>query len=269
MNAEHLMNQAIDFGIVAGGKLLGALVLWIVGRWLIGFVGRMIKKVMTSRALDQTIATYAVSGVKALLNVALVVALLGYFGFETTTFAALLAAVGVAIGMAWSGLLAHFAAGVFMVVLRPFKVGDFVSAGGVTGTVVEIGLFVTHINTLDNVCTLVANNKVFSENIQNFTANQFRRVDLRAQIDHTVDPEVASASLKRELQKISNIAQNMPATVDILEFNLAGTVLAVRVHCRNSDYWQVYFDGNRTIHQVCSEGNFATPKTHHRVAQVS
>ena len=115
-------------------------------------------------------ALYA-DGVSVVLNVALVVAILGFFGVETTTFAALIAAGGVAIGVAWGGLLANFAAGAFLVFLRPFKVGDFVTAGGVTGTVEAIGLFGTTINTPDNVHTIVGNNKIFSDTIQNFSAN--------------------------------------------------------------------------------------------------
>jgi len=114
------------------------------------------------------------------LNIILVVAIRGYFGVETTSFAAILAAAGIAIGMAWSGLLANFAAGAFMVVLRPFKVGDFVTVGGITGTVKEVGLFVTALNTPDNVLTIIGNNKVFSDTIQNFSANPYRRVDLKA-----------------------------------------------------------------------------------------
>src|SRR5205814_8653486 len=136
--------------------------------------------------VDATVLRYVGSAVSATLNIVLVVAILGYFGVETTTFAALLAAAGVAIGMAWSGLLANFAAGSFLIVLRPFKVGDFITAGGGTGTVKEIGLFTTTLNTPDNVLTIVGNNKIFSDNIQNFSANSYRRVDLKAQLDHSV-----------------------------------------------------------------------------------
>src|SRR6185436_2325128 len=110
-----------------------------------------------------------------------------FFGVETTTFAALIAAGGVAIGVAWGGLLANFAAGIFLVFLRPFKVGDFVSAAGVSGTVDAIGLFGTNINAPDNVLTIVGNNKVFSETIQNYSVNPYRRVDLTATINNGVD----------------------------------------------------------------------------------
>jgi hypothetical protein len=110
------------------------------------------------------------------LNIVLVVAILGYFGVETTSFVAILAAAGIAIGMAWGGLLANFAAGAFMIVLRPFKVGDFVTAAGITGTVKEIGLFVTALNTPDNVLTLVGNNKIFGHD------SEFRPIHIGASI---------------------------------------------------------------------------------------
>jgi small conductance mechanosensitive channel len=139
------------------------------------------------------------------LNIALVVAILGYFGVQTTTFAALLAAIGFAIGTAWGGLLGNFAAGAFLLVLRPFKVGDFITAGGITGTVHEIGLFVTTLDTPDNVRTFLGNNKVFSDTIQNFTANPYRRVELTAQISGAADPHLAIQRLKERLARIPNV----------------------------------------------------------------
>jgi small conductance mechanosensitive channel len=134
-----------------------------------------------------TISRYLCNILNVILNIALAVAILGFFGVETTTFAALVAAAGVAIGVAWGGLLGNFAAGIFLITLQPFKVGDFVTVGGMTGTVKEIGLFVTSIDTPDNVRTMVGNNKIFSDTIQNFSANRFRRVDLLAQLNHSVD----------------------------------------------------------------------------------
>jgi small conductance mechanosensitive channel len=196
------------------------------------------------------------------LNVILVVALLGYFGIETTTFAALLAGAGLAIGAAWSGLLGNFAAGGFIVVLRPFKVGDFVTAGGVTGTVKEIGLFVTTINTPDNVQTFVGNNKVFSDTIQNFSTNPFRRVDLVAQLDSSVDPAPAMVLLKAALAKIPNVITDPAPDVQILTFTMAGPVLAVRPYCHNDHYWQVYFDANRAIRDTCAGAGYPAPEQH-------
>src|SRR3954469_21676962 len=143
MDINAIAVTATTIATQVGLKILGAAVLWFVGRRLISFTGNILSKALGRQSLDVTIAGYIKSTVTVLLNIALVVALLGFFGVETTTFAALLAAGGVAIGVAWSGLLANFAAGVFIVILRPFKVGDFVTAGGVTGTISAIGLFGT------------------------------------------------------------------------------------------------------------------------------
>jgi small conductance mechanosensitive channel len=128
----------------------------------------MVTGSLERQKVDPTPLRYLGTIISVTLNVILVVAILGYFGVETTSFAAIVAAAGIAIGMAWSGLLSNFAAGAFIMVLRPFKVGDFVTIGGITGTVKEIGLFVTAINTPDNVMTMVGNNKIFSDTIQNF-----------------------------------------------------------------------------------------------------
>jgi small conductance mechanosensitive channel len=245
-----------------GLQILGAIVLWIVGRCLIGLIVRFLERALERQKVDPTVLRYLGSAVSVALNIVLVVAILGYFGLETTSFAALLAATGVAIGMAWSGLLANFAAGVFLLILRPFKVEDFIQAGGVMGTVKDIGLFVTVINTLDNVRTIVGNNKLFSDNIQNFTANPYRRVDLKAQLNHSVDHDTAIHMLKDRLAKIPNVMTSPLPDVEILEFNLAGPVLAVRPYCHNDHYWQVYFDTNRAIRETFGAAGFPVPEQH-------
>lgn len=245
-----------------GLKILGAIAIWIIGRWLIAFALRLIGGALTKK-IDPTLVRYIHSATAALLNVVLVVAILGFFGVETTSFAALLAAAGVAIGMAWSGLLANFAGGVFLVILQPFKVGDFVTAAGVTGTVEEIGLFATIINTSDNVRTMVGNGKIFSDTIQNFSANPYRRVELTAQLAHDVDPAAAVALLKSALAKLPNVIADPAPDVEILTFNPMGAVLAVRPYCNNRHYWQVYFDTNRLIRDTFARAGFPVPEQHY------
>ncbi len=250
---------AQQYGAAFAIKILTAIAFWVIGRWLIGFVVGLVQKSLSRQKVDPTVLRYVGSFITVTLNIILVIGILGYFGVETTTFAALLAAVGLAIGMAWSGLLANLAAGGFIIVLRPFKVGDFICAGGVTGTVMEIGLFVTAINTPDNVLTLVGNNKIFSDNIQNFSHNLFRRVELKAQISGAADYQAAIALLKQRIGEIPNVLKEPAVDVEILEFNLLGPVLAVRPYCHNNDYWQVYFDTNKTIKDALGEGGFPAP----------
>ncbi|MEL6327117.1 MAG: mechanosensitive ion channel family protein [Cyanobacteria bacterium J06626_23] len=269
MDFTLIAGNAVDILVALGLKVIGAIIFWIVGRWLIGFAIKLLTNSMKRTNVEPTLLVYLKSTVGVLLNVVLVVALLGFFGIETTSFAALLAAAGIAIGAAWSGLLAHFAAGAFLVILKPFVVGDFVTAGGVTGTVEEIGLFVTKINTLDNVLTIVGNNTIFSDTIQNFSSNNFRRVDLLAQLDNTVSPDRAIALLRERLAQIPNVATEPAPEIDILEFNPMGPVLSVRPFCNNKDYWQVYFDTNKAISDAFGQANFPAPTQHFAVHQAA
>ncbi|MBS1807192.1 MAG: mechanosensitive ion channel family protein [Acidobacteria bacterium] len=257
---QYLMNHAVDFGL----KLLGALALWIVGGWLIKFLlNNLLSRGMSRQKVDATVIGYVVSALTVLLKIVLAIAILGFLGLPTTTFAALIAAAGLAIGMAWSGLLSNFAAGAFLMILRPFKAGDFVSSGGVIGTVEEVGLFVTTINTMDNIRTFVGNNKIFSDTIQNFSANPFRRVDLVAQLSHKDNPSTAIVLLKERLAKVANVIAAPAPDVEILTFTPMGPVLAVRPYVHNDHYWQVYFDTNKVI----SEAGFAVPEQHFQVKQ--
>jgi small conductance mechanosensitive channel len=259
MDVNALAAGATATLVAVAWKVAGALVLWIIGRWLIGVAVRMLSRALSQQQFDSTLTRYLQTGLSVLLNVALIVAILGFFGVETTTFAALLAAGGVAIGVAWGGLLANFAAGAFLVFLRPFKVGDFVTAGGVTGTVEAVGLFGTTINTPDNVLTIVGNNKIFSDTIQNFSANPYRRVDLTATINNAVDHRVAIGLLKDRLARIPNVLATPAPDVDILQFTPAGPLLCVRPYCANQHYWQVYFDTNRLIRESFGEAGFPAP----------
>jgi small conductance mechanosensitive channel len=252
---DLVVNTATDVGI----KILAALAFWVIGRWLIGVALSMIRASLERQKVDPTVLRYLGSVITVTLNVLLVVGILGYFGIQTTTFAALIAAGGVAIGLAWSGLLANFAAGAFLVVLRPIKVGDFVTVGGITGTVTELGLFTTTINTPDNVQTIVGNNKIFSDTIQNFSVNPFRRVDLKCQLSGAADHKAAMALLREKIATIQNVLPEPKVDVEIIDFNLVGPVLAVRPYCHNDNYWQVYFDTNKMIREALGEAGFPAP----------
>ncbi len=266
---NDLLQSGWTLALALSIRVLEAIVLWIVGRWLIGVATRMIGKAMTKQKIDPTVIRYIQNAVAALLNIILVIAILGFFGVETTSLAALIAAAGVAIGLAWSGLLSNFAAGVFLVILQPMKVGDFVTAGGVTGTVHEIGLFASSIDTLDNVRNIVGNGKIFGDVIQNFSTNPYRRVELTAQLAHGVDVHAAMAMLKKAVAGIPNVMTAPAPDVEILTFNLAGTVLAVRPYCNNKDYWQVYFDTNRLIKETFTAAAFEVPEQHYAVRGVA
>ncbi len=208
-------------------KVLAAIAFWIVGRWLIGRVVALIGAAMNRNAIDPTLTKYLGSIVTVALNIALVLGILGYFGIQTTSIAAMLAGAGVAIGVAWSGMLGNFAAGAFMLVL--------------------------------NVFTLVGNSKIFGDTIQNFSARPVRRVERTAQLAGSVDPLDAIARFKAAVAQIPNVAASPAPEVNLLDINLVGTVIAVRPYCHTDHYWQVYFDTNEAIVRVCKEAGWPAP----------
>jgi small conductance mechanosensitive channel len=258
-------------GIVATGtalltafglKIIGALIAWLIGRALIKFGVRLMTAALNRQPVEPTLTRYVGNIVNVGLTIALIVALLGYFGVETTSFAALVAGIGVAIGAAWAGLLSNFAAGAFLIVLRPFKVGDYVKVSGIEGSVKEIGIFSTTIESADHVVAFVGNNKIFSDIIHNYSASPIRRVERTAQLAHKVDVKDAIARLKEAVKKIPNVASTPEPVVEIVDFTTRGPVLAVRPCTHNNNYWQVYFDTNRAICDTFGEAGYPVPTEH-------
>ncbi len=262
MNAQEiwqfLSTQGAEFGI----KLVTAIVAWVVGRWLISLGVRLMGKVFErGNKIDATLSQYLQSIASVLLNIVLILAILDIFGVKTTSFAALLAGAGLAIGAAWSGMLGNFAAGVFMQVLRPYKVGDFISAGSTVGTVKELGLFATTIITPDNVVTVVGNGKVFGDNIQNFSSLPVRRVDCVAKVANSVNPLEAMERLRPVIAAIPNVASSPAPDIEILEFTPEGPKLCVRPYTHTDHYWQVYFDTNKAIVKTFGSAGYPVPET--------
>jgi small conductance mechanosensitive channel len=267
MDIPGMLETAKPMLIAFGLKVLGAIAAYIIGRMLIGFASNLVMRTLERQKVEPTVIRYIGSVITVALNIILVVAILGYFGVETTSFAALVAGLGIAVGAAWGGLLSNFAAGAFILVLRPFKVGDYVLAGDVEGTVRMLGLFNTTIDTPDNVQTMVGNAKVMNGTIKNFSHNPYRRVELTAQLDHSVDPADAVRRLRDVLPKIPNVIAEPKPDVEILTFNERGPVLAVRPYCHTEHYWQVYFDTNRTIRETFGAAGYPAAEAHLYVRQ--
>ena len=236
-------------------KLLGALVLWVGGGWLIRLGVRLLRQAMRHSSLDPTMAGYLVNFIAVILRVILVVAILGFFGIPTASFAALLAGAGVAIGAAWSGMLGNFAAGVFLQMFRPFSVGDVICAAGVTGTVEEIGMFMSSILAVDHVRNIVPNSKLFGDTIQNFSSHAYRRVDLTLQLDQGVDVDRAIDVIRGALQGIDHQVDGLAAELVVLEINAWGPKLAVRPYALSSHFLQVRAECTRMLAELIRAGD--------------
>jgi small conductance mechanosensitive channel len=247
---QDLINLANTYLVPFIWKMIGVIVVWVIGGWVIKLLLKLLARGLNKSKVEATLARYVEGGAWIVLRLLLIIAILGTLGIETTSFTALLAAVGIAIGVAWGGLLANFAAGVFLIFLRPFKVGDMITAAGVTGNVHEIGLFMTMVDTVDNIRVYLGNNSIFSSSIQNYTTNPYRRVDLTAQIAQTANTAEVIKNLRERVAQIPNVMPDPAPEVEVLQVTPAGPILAVRPWCHNNDYWQVYFDTNKVIADI-------------------
>lgn len=263
LGIERTVGFLQDKGVALGLKLLAAIVIWIVCRWLIKAVVRLVAGALDKRGVDPTVVRYGSTILRSTLTVLLVIALLGYFGIDTASFAALLAGVGVAIGMAWSGLLQDFAAGVFMIVLRPFAVGDEVIIGdGVHGIVTEIGLFTTTVDEwVTHHTVITGNGKVFGSKIVNLSSNAVRGAEILVQLS-------AAADVKDMIQRFEAGMASIPGMVDtpaphvaVCDETMAGPVVHVRPVARKEDFWRVYWATHQMIKDQLDTCGYVGPTT--------
>jgi small conductance mechanosensitive channel len=241
-------------------KVLGAFAAWVIGSFLISLAQKLLRSAMNRRRIDPTLTNYAHATAGAALKILLVIAILGIFGLETTSFSAILAAAGVAIGMAWSGLLSNFAAGVFLILFRPFRVGDVITAANATGVVREIGMFSITLDSGDNLRYFIGNNKIFSDNILNYTLNPYRLLTFKVQVAVGVDPFEAIANFQKKLAQVPGVLADPPPSGSIAEFNPLGIVLSLSVACHQSDAANVTPLGNKAIYEALQAANYPAPE---------
>ncbi|RUP28898.1 MAG: mechanosensitive ion channel family protein [Curvibacter sp.] len=260
MNLEVVWQFVSTQGLELATKVLGALLAWMAGRWMITQLIRLLGLSLQRSHTDPTLAQYLQSIGKGLLHGLLVLLILEIFGISTTSLAALLAGAGLALGAAWGGLLSHFAAGLFLQVLRPYRVGDHVTLAGITGRVRELGLVNTQLISSDQVLTLVGNNKVFSEVIRNYSALPARRVDCQIKLAHGVDADEAIARIRAVLETIPHVCATPEPEIGIAEFSAEGPVLNVRPFTHTDHYWQVLYDTYRVVLGEMADAGYPVPE---------
>ena len=252
---QIFMQQLIDWGVGAGGRIIGAVIIFVVGRFLISFIKKLVSKLLMKRHIDAGIQSFVKSLVNILLTILLIIAVIGKLGVETTSFAALLASAGVAVGMALSGNLQNFAGGLIVLLFRPFKVGDWIESQGVSGTVREIQIFHTILTTADNI----PNGALSSGTVTNYSREDTRRVDWVIGVEYGENYDKVESTVRRILAADSRIL-NAPAPFVALHALDASSVnIVIRVWVKSSDYWGVYFDMNKTIYTVFNEEGIGFP----------
>ncbi|MFK7998203.1 MAG: mechanosensitive ion channel family protein [Polyangiales bacterium] len=240
-------------------KAIGALFVFWIGRRIIDKIVKLLNNVMEKRGIDPTVGRFASNMLSYALLAGLVLGILGYFGVDTTSFAALIGAMGLAVGLALQGTLGNFAAGVMILVFKPFKVGDFITAGGSTGTVEELGIFSTTIKTNDNQQVIVPNGKIFGDTIINVGHNPIRRVDIDVGCDYSADIDECRATLETVVDHIPDMIKDPAPQIFLASLGGSSVDWQVRIWCDTPKYWDVHQQTVRAIKKVLDEKGIGIP----------
>lgn len=256
---QIFLQQLIDWSVNAGGRILGAVIIFIVGRFLISFLNKFIARLLARRHIDASIQSFVKSLVNILLTILLIIAVISKLGVETTSFAALLASAGVAIGMALSGNLQNFAGGLIVLLLRPYKVGDLIESQGITGTVREIQIFHTILVTADNKVIYIPNGSLSSGTVTNYSREETRRVEWIVGVEYGEDYEKVERTVRRILAADSRVLSTPEPFIALHALDASSVNVVIRVWVKSSDYWGLYFDMNKTIYNVFNQEGIGFP----------
>lgn len=259
IDVEQLLTKLLDWGIEVGKDLLGAIIIYIVGRFIIKQIGRLLSRILEKRKLEISVQTFLKSLVSILLNLILAFAIVSRLGVETTSFAALLASAGVAIGMALSGNLSNFAGGLIILVFKPFKVGDYIESPNASGTVREIQIFHTILVTVDNKVIYVPNGSLSSNAITNYNKQETRRAEWVFGVEYGEDFEKVREVLQRIIDADDRILKDPAPMIALGALSASSVDIKVRVWTKSADYWNVYFDRNKIVYDTFNKEGIGFP----------
>lgn len=256
---QHFLQTLIDWGVSAGGRVLGAVLIFIVGRFLISFLNRLVAKIMVRRHIDPSVQSFVRSLVNILLTILLIIAVVSKLGVETTSFAALLASAGVAVGMALSGNLQNFAGGLIVLLLRPYKVGDLIESQGVIGTVNEIQIFHTILLTADNKMIYIPNGTLSSGTVVNYSRQTTRRVEWIIGVEYGEQMAKVEQVINALIRADKRILSTPDPFVALHALDSSSVNVVIRVWVDAADYWPVYFDMNKAIYETFNREGISFP----------
>lgn len=259
MDTQNIINQLTEIVVAYGPKLLGAIVVWIIGSWIIKQLLKLFSKSLDKGKTDQSLKPFLSSIVGAILRVMLVISVLGMLGIEMTSFIAILGAAGLAVGMALSGTLQNFAGGVMILLFKPFKVGDVIDATGYIGSVSEIQIFNTILKTPDNKTIIIPNGGLSTSSMTNYSTEPRRRVDWTVGIGYNDDVDKAKATIKELCDNDSRILKDPEVFIAVSELADSSVNFAVRAWVEAADYWGVFFDMNENILKTFNEKGINIP----------
>ena len=255
----NALEKLIDSGIQLGERVLGALIIFIIGKFLVNWLNRLFARILEKRKVDPSIQSFLKSMVNILLLIMLILAVIGKLGIELTGFAALLASAGVAIGMALSGNLSNFAGGLIILVFKPFKVGDYIESPNASGTVREIQIFHTILVTVDNKVIYVPNGSLSSNAITNYNKQETRRAEWVFGVEYGEDFEKVREVLQRIIDADDRILKDPAPMIALGALSASSVDIKVRVWTKSADYWNVYFDMNKIVYDTFNKEGIGFP----------
>ncbi len=247
MTMEDWLGSIQDLVIGSGLNLLAAIVIFIVGKWAARFCQRLSERLMNKSKVEPTLVKFVANLIYIALLTFVIIAALGQLGVQTTSFVAVIGAAGLAIGLALQGSLSNFAAGVLLILFRPFKKGDYIESAGTAGTVEEIQIFTTMLVTPDNKLIIVPNSKIISDNIVNISAKPTRRVDFVFGVGYADDIDKVKMVIRQVFSEDSRIHKNPDVFIGVLALADSSVNFAVRAWVNAGDYWGVFFDINEKM----------------------
>jgi small conductance mechanosensitive channel len=256
---DSFMDQAISLGVNAGKSILLAILIFVVGRYVIRLTNKLIANMLERRRVEPTIQSFLKSFTNILLTILLVITVISALGVNTTSFAALLASAGVAIGMALSGNLQNLAGGIILLLFKPYKIGDYIEAQGVNGVVQEIQIFHTIILTVDNKQIYIPNGALSSGSITNYSAKELRRVDWTVGVEYGTDVEKVRAALMKLIDADNRILKDPAPFIALRELASSSVDFTVRGWVKGADYWGVFFDMNKQIYEEFNRQGISFP----------
>lgn len=256
---SHYIEMGINFSMTYGLKIVGALLIFIIGKWIAKWIQRLLVTLMKKKKVDDTLQSFLENLVYILLLIVIVLASLSALGIETTSFIAILGAAGLAIGLALQGTLGNVGAGVLLISFRPFKVGDFVAAGGEMGTIESISLFATILHTPDNKVITIPNSTIAGGNITNFSAKETRRLNLVFGIGYGDDLKLAKSVLQEIITSDPRVLSDPAPFVGVLELGESSVDFAFRPWVKSEDYWDVHFDMQEKVKLTFDERGISFP----------
>ena len=259
VSLDVFLTKMIDLGISVGSKILLAIVVFLVGRWIVRRLNKLLAKILEKRHVEASLSTFVKSLVNITLTLLLIIVVIGVLGIETSSFIALFASAGVAIGMALSGTLQNFAGGVMILLFKPFKVGDTIEAQGQTGTVREIQIFNTILATPDNKIIIIPNGGLSTGLMKNYSKEATRRVDWEFGIAYGDDYTKAKAVIARLLDADGRVLKDPAYFIALTSLGESSVNIVVRAWVNAGDYWGVYFDMNEKVYKTFAEENLNIP----------